>query len=334
MHGGATYATVPVEYAPTATITTNSTDKLLTDGAEIITGLKVNSTAVDLVDYTITSDDVNKAVVAVSGENVTITPLVAGQASFSVAKDGKSATARLTFFAPVAKVGDTYTKTLTKAFNAAKSGDIIVMQEDATESVNFGGAAPRTQDFELTLDLNGHKLTAPAANSYALRTDYGTITLKDSVGTGGIDYGKDYAIIVSHLAGDYPSKLIIESGNYTGKTSVAQTGTPGGTGANYKYYGGDLVIKGGTFTAVPDSNETYDANGNFKYLLNMLDMNESAYAGGIYSPSSITVEGGKFYKFDPANNVAEGPNTNFVPEGFQSIKDNDWYTIQEKIPKP
>ena len=36
--------------------------------------------------------------------------------------------------------------------------------------------------------------------------------------------------------------------------------------------------------------------------------------------SSITVYGGKFYGFDPANNLSEGKNTNFVAEGYKSIE--------------
>lgn len=151
--------------------------------------------------------------------------------------------------------------------------------------------------------------------------------MKDSVGTGAIQYGKDYAFLVGHLAGDYPSKLIIESGTFIGKTSVLQAGQPGGSGANYKYYGGEVVVNGGIFNTIPDVNEVYDSNGNFKYSLNMLDMNESAYAGGIYSPSSILVKGGEFYKFDPANNLAEGPNTNFVADGFKSENNGDWYEV-------
>lgn len=326
MHGGATYATVLINYSPNAILITDSTDKLLTDGAENITTLKINNVAVDLADYDITSADSSVAIV----ENNTITPLQPGQAIFVVSKKSdptKTATVKITFFAPAAKVGDTYYKTLANAFKVAPSGSVIVMQEDATESISFGGTAPRTQDFELTLDLNGHTLTAPVGKNYAIRIDYGTVTIKDSVGTGGITYGDNYAMMISHLAGDYPSKVIIESGNFTGKTSVAQVGMPGGTGANYKYYGGDLVIKGGTYSAVPDTDEVYDENGNFKYLLNMLDMNESAYAGGIYSPSTITVEGGSFKKFNPADCAAEGAHTNFVAEGYQVTNDGDWYTV-------
>ena len=326
MHGGATYATTVVNYSPTASLTTDSVDKLLTDGTENITGLRINNVIVEPADYDITSADSSIATV----EGSTITPLQPGQAIFVVSKKGdasKTAEAKITFFTPAAKVGDTYYKTVANAFKNAPSGSVITMQEDATESISFSGTTPRVQDFALTLDLNGHTLAAPATSNYALRVDYGTITIKDSTGTGGMNYGENYAMMISHLAADYPSKVIIEGGNFTGKTSVIQVGLPGGTGANYKYYGGDLVIKGGTYTAVPDASETYDENGNFKYLLNMLDMNESAYAGGIYSPSTISVEGGSFKQFNPADCAAEGPNTNFVADGYQAIKDGDWYTV-------
>ena len=37
----------------------------------------------------------------------------------------------------------------------------------------------------------------------------------------------------------------------------------------------------------------------------------------IQGTSKITVYGGRFYGFDPANNVSEGPNTNFVAEGYE-----------------
>ena len=324
---GAIYASVPVNYSPIATITTDSSDKLLTDGAETVTALKINGVAVDLSEYTISSVNSDAAIVEVVENNIQITPLQPGQAIFRVYKNEKYAEAKITFYIPSAQINGTYYKTLANAFKAAQNGDTIVLNNDTTESISFSGTAPRAQEFAITFDLNGHTLKGNASSSYALRVDYGEITVKDSVGTGGIEYGKDYAFLVSHLAGNYPSKLIIESGNFTGKTSVLQAGYPGGSGSNYKYYGGDAIIKGGVFNIVPDTNETYDSNGNFKYGLNMLDMNESAYAGGIYSPSSILVEGGKFYKFNPADNLAEGSNTNFVADGFKSEKNGDWYEI-------
>lgn len=330
MHGGATYATTIVNYSPSASILTDNSNKLTTDGPENVTAVRINGVEIDINDYNITSNDISMATLTTGENGLIVTPLKGGQAIFTITTKTapiKSVEAKITFYEPVAKVGDNYYKTLSAAFKGAASGDTILMQSDAVEAVSFSGNTPRVQDFEVTLDLSGHNLTAPTSSSYALRVDYGTVTIIDSQGAGSINYGKDYAIMVSHLAGDYPSKLIIEGGNYIGKTSVIQAGLPGGNGANYKYYGGDVVIKGGTFTAVPDTDETYDEQGNFKYALNLLDMNASSYAGGIYSPSSISVEGGRFYKFDPANNVAEGANTNFVADGFTSTKDGDWYVV-------
>ena len=287
----------------------------------------------DYSQFTFTSSD--ETIATISG--TTITPLKSGTITVTVTKnDDPSATAsaNITFIDAPAKIGETYYESISKALKAAKSGETITLLRDVTESTSFSGEQPRVSDFALTIDLNGHTWTG-ASQPYTLKMEYGVITIKDSQGGGGVKYGNDYAFIVSHLAAEYPSKLILESGTFTGKTSVAQVGYPGGTGGNKKYYGGDLVINGGTFVTVPDVGETYDENGNFKYTLNMLDMVESSYPGGIYSPSTITVNGGKFLKFDPQNNLAEGANTNFVPEGYVSIKsvegDNTWYTIGKAV---
>ena len=43
--------------------------------------------------------------------------------------------------------------------------------------------------------------------------------------------------------------------------------------------------------------------------------------------ANIIVKGGRFYKFDPANNSTEGPGTNYVAEGYRSTKDSDYYVV-------
>ncbi len=330
---GQVYDTATITLKPTAVITTDVADKLINAGPENVTKLAINGTEVALSEYTITSNDETAATVTATAEGgYVITPLKAGKAAFTVAKKAspeEKVEVSLTFVEAAAQIGEAYYSSLSKAFNAAVSGDTIVLLQDITESVDFSGSQPRTDGFTLTLDLNGHVLTGQSGKEYALRVDYGIVTIKDSAGNGGIHYSDDYAIIISHLAGEYVSKVIIEGGNYTGKTTVVQTGASGGTGANKKYYGGELEIRGGTFTAVPDTDETYDENGNFKYLLNMLDFNEAAYPGGMYSPSKITVSGGTFHKFDPTNNVAEGTNTNFCDPGYRSVlNENGDYVVE------
>ena len=134
IHNEAEYAEVLVNYSPNATILTDSTEKLLTDGAENITDLKINNVIVDINDYDIYSADPSAAIV----ENNTITPLQSGQITFIVNKKGdtsKTATAKITFYKPAAKVGDVYYKTLANAFKNAPSGSTIVMQENTSESV-------------------------------------------------------------------------------------------------------------------------------------------------------------------------------------------------------
>ena len=282
--------------------------------------------AMNTDEYTFTSSDITIATI----DGVTITPVKGGSITVTATrKDDESifATANINFVEAAAKIGDEFYDTVNNAMKAAASGDLIVLQRDVVESINFSGNSPRVEGFSLDIDLNGHVWTAAAGQNYALRVDYGVITVKDSVGTGAVTYSSNYAFMVSHLAADYTSKLILEAGTFTGKTSVLQAGLPGGSGKNYKYYGGEIEVRGGTFVTVPDADESYDEQGNFKFTLNMLDMNESQYAGGIYSPSKITVMGGTFQKFDPANNVAEGPNTNFVAEGYGSVKEGDNYKV-------
>lgn len=310
------------------TVTPSGTH-LVEDGAVEITAVKFDGEDAELSDYTFTSSD--ESIATVSG--TTITPVSAGSITITATRnsDGAAASASISFKNAAARIGETYYATISAAMKAADSGDTVLLVNDVTESVHFQGNTPRVDGFELTLDLNGHVWSAPASSSYALRVDYGIVTVKDSVGGGEVSYGKDFAFMVSHVSGPYTSKLILESGTFTGKTSVVQVGYPGGSGANYKYYGGELEVTGGTFITVADAGENYDANGNFRYTLNMLDMVAGNYAGGIYSPSSITVTGGTFKMFDPADNAAEGAGTNFLPETYISkvseIDGVNWYTV-------
>lgn len=301
---------------------------LVEDGPiEISTNTTFDGVAIDFDQYTFSSAD--ESIATVAGK--VITPVKGGKAEIVATLNTDptvSATANVTFIEAAAKVGDNYYDTITNALKVVASGDTVVLQRDVTESVSFAGQQPRVDGFVLNIDLAGHTWNAAANQSYAFRCDYGIVTIKDSVGGGAMNYGKDYVFMVSHLAGEFISKLVLtDKITYTGKTSILQDGTAGGTGANKKYYGGEVVINDGTFITVPDVDETYDDKGNFKFTLNMLDMNESAYPGGIYSPSSISVTGGTFQKFDPADCLAEGPNTNFVADGYGTVADGDNYKV-------
>ena len=89
----------------------------------------------------------------------------------------------------------------------------------------------------------------------------------------------------------------------------------------YASDGSQVEIYGGEFHA----NENKGASGtkNRFPALNIKDAHRAT--------TSIKVYGGKFYGFDPANNLSEGPNTNFVAPGYKSVEveSNVWEVVAE-----
>ena len=103
------------------------------------------------------------------------------------------------------------------------------------------------------------------------------------------------------------SKIIINGGHYVANVTAV-----------YAIGGGKVEINGGFFDYIRFPGSTLKG----KYLLNLKDNTNS----------SIVVKGGTFVNFDPSNNEAEGPNTNFVAEGYtvQSATQTNgdiWYTV-------
>ena len=312
--------------------TTPSTPRFVENGAVEITGVKFNNETADVNDFTYTSNDETIATI----DGTTVTPLKAGTVSVTATSKTDptlSASANIVFVDAAAKIGDVPYQTVELAMKAAVDGDTVTLQKNVTESINYTNA-----DIEITLDLNGYTLTGKSTSEYALRVQKGVITVTDSSeeGTGAVTYGKNYAFIVDHVANNtVRSKIILESGTFTGKDTVAQAGLSGGSGNNKKYYGGDLEVTGGKFITELSEGQTYDANGNFKYTLNKLDYNASSYPGGQFTPSSIVVKGGTFVNFDPSNNAAEGAATDFVdPDykaNFAEVGANGEYTVVPKV---
>lgn len=79
----------------------------------------------------------------------------------------------------------------------------------------------------------------------------------------------------------------------------------------YASSGGKVYIYGGEFYATENSGDV-PATKNKYSALNIKDSDRAT--------SEIIVYGGKFYNFDPANNLSEGPGTNFVAPGYKSVE--------------
>ena len=100
----------------------------------------------------------------------------------------------------------------------------------------------------------------------------------------------------------------------------------GGDGCDliYASNGGKVYIYGGEFKATSNTYSEEDpGTQNSHSALNVKD--------GDRAICEIKVYGGKFYGFNPANNVSEGPNTNFVAEGYKAVEvETDvWEVIPE-----
>ena len=217
----------------------------------------------------------------------------------------------------VAEVNGVAYATLSEAIAAAKDGDTVkLIANFSTDATKTTATDRLIVNKSITLDLNGYTMTIPgelesSSNWAAFYINGGTLTVKDSTKSTGAIIGADKTeenpkyrggVYLFHLTG---GNLVIENGTfYAGGTVVnVETGT--------------ATVNGGKFSVYPDV-DTKDS----RYLLNCIDKN---YGDGT---AHITVTGGTFVGFDPANNMAEGENTNFVAAGYVSRMDEDGsYTV-------
>ena len=113
----------------------------------------------------------------------------------------------------------------------------------------------------LTIDLNGHTLTAPA-NSKAFRIQNGALTIEDSIGTGAIQgsgtvTGNGGAIWMS--SSDSNNALTLTGGTIRGFTAT--------DGGGVYVSGGSFEMSGGTISACNATNAgggVYVSSGSFK----------------------------------------------------------------------
>ena len=205
------------------------------------------------------------------------------------------------------QVGSTAYQKLAKAIADAKAGDTITLSEDVDVQQTL------VVDKQLTLDLAGHKLyntndlwdmPTKQDNNWSLISvrENGDLTI---TGNGVLDAKENDCYPVDLQ--DEATKLTIENGEFIGNITAIYAHT------------GEAVIKGGKFWIRQlNTNNVQDQYG---LTLNCLDANHKA------GSANITVTGGTFHFFNPANNRAEGSGTNFCPVGYTATQDGDWYTV-------
>ena len=203
---------------------------------------------------------------------------------------------------------------LEAAIENAKDGDVVVLANDITLAKANGASSAKpiaVENKDITINLNGKTITNSdniyAGNNWSVFSvkQGGNLTI---TGNGTVKTKENDCYVVDVQDG---SKCTIENGTFIGNISVAYI------------YQGELTVQGGTFSL-----QQLSSSKDERFTLNCYDTNR------LNGTAKITVTGGTFKNFNPADNEAEGAHTNFVPEGYTITSNPDggatWYTVQQK----
>ena len=199
------------------------------------------------------------------------------------------------------RIGNIGYDSIVDAINGADNGDVVTLQDDVNMGANDDDHLVINAE-NVTIDLGEKTFTANGSLG-AVKVESGVTTL-DGTGTVSGTLGSDnYSMAIWTTGGT----TIINGGTYKNETDNTERGTD----LIYASATGCIEINGGTFEAAKP-----------EWTLNCRDADYKA------GTAKIIVKGGSFKNFDPANNNAEGANTNFVAEGYESIKEGDYYVVK------
>lgn len=182
-------------------------------------------------------------------------------------------------------------------------------------------------DKKLTLDLEGRTMSNISDLWNESTGDWSLVSVRENgnltiTGNGTLQAKKNDCFTVD--VQDANATVTIESGTLVGNVHAVYVEK------------GSAYINGGIYSV----QQKYSTSKPDEFVLNCYDPNYQGEdlpdgKGGIRKytgPASIVVTGGKFENFNPADCYAEGAHTNFVDEGYISVKDEDGisYTVREK----
>lgn len=204
-----------------------------------------------------------------------------------------------------AAVNGVYYENLTDAIAAADGGTVTMLKDAVfTDTCIVTGT--------VTLDMNGRTISNTSniwnqdAGKWSLISvqENGDLTITGS-GTLSTKENDIYAVDVHDAA----SSCTIESGTFIGNVHAVYVRN------------GELTVNGGHFSV----QQKYSQEQPDEFVLNCFDANYKA------GTAKITVTGGTFENFNPADCEAEGKGTDFVAEGYTVTKNGEWFTV---IPVP
>lgn len=183
---------------------------------------------------------------------------------------------------------------------AVAAGESVKLEADIalTNTLRYAPVTRATTINEFVVDLNGHNLSS-ATDVFEVAGGTLTITGNGEVRAATTN-GTPYCAVWAY--GD--AVVNINGGTY-------MIGYPADDYNDLIYAKESAVINiyGGTF---------HNSGRENSFVLNLKDGSEA----------DINVYGGSYEKFNPANNLSEGANTNFVVEGKTVEQDGDWYIVK------
>ena len=185
-------------------------------------------------------------------------------------------------------------------FDAFVNGGEVTLDQNYT----IGSTLYVESGVEAVLNLNGYSIKNNKENQLTdviVVKEGGKLTINGNGTIEAVDGNDGYAVICE-------GKLIINGGTY-------KSGRDKNKASNAIIYArgkGEVYINDGIFNTPGSWND-----GSF--VLNKKDSDRD--------DTVIKVYGGKFNRFDPANNAAEGPNTNFCAENYGTILNGNYYEV-------
>ena len=197
---------------------------------------------------------------------------------------------------------------LKNAIDNTPAGGTVTLDEDIVIT------APVVINKQITLNLNEKKIYAEKNIWNDKDKDWSLISVREKgdltiTGKGTLKAAENDSYAVDVMDG---GSCTIESGTFVGNIHAVYV------------FQGTLVVNGGTFSV---QQKYTDAEKAYEFVLNCYDAN---YKNG---SSSITVNGGKFVNFNPANCKAERDGTSFMSSDCESESTKDGETTYWTVTK-
>lgn len=198
---------------------------------------------------------------------------------------------------------------------AAANGGVITLEEDVVLQEPLYIAAGKS----VVINLNGKNITPPTGADRTIQVaDGAELTINGEGEIGSLAKGNLAEGTVDNGAGAVfvkGGKLTINGGTFLGGPACSCIYLFNSSKYEDIENSGSIEINGGTFkVATPWQNSGKD----IYFVLNLQNSAEGQPQNG-----TITVRGGKFENYNPENGDDHEQPTNFVAEGYSSVKVND-----------